>query len=1355
MTSVPHRSHRREETAAAERVLWDEAAAKGGPAGAAPWTEPSTRGVRSTETKPTRLHHFFERSCDLTPDAQALHADGRAYTYAELDELANRLAHLITGYGLSAGDRVGILLQRSTMLYASLLAILKTGATFVPIDPNLPADRVQFIAEDSDLSLMLTSAEFVALVEDAPADVVDVGRIGERLGEAPAHRPVVRHEGDPTCYIIYTSGSTGRPKGVEVAHSSICNFIEIVPEVYDVRSEDRVYQGMTIAFDFSIEEIWPTWAVGASLVAGPTDDARLGQGLAEFLQRMEISVLYCVPTVLATLEHDLPRIRSILVGGEACPADLVERWSTPERRMLNTYGPTEGTVTATWGELAPGRPVTIGKPLPTYEVRILDEEMNEVADGEPGEICIAGPGVARGYVNLPHVTEERFRPHPDGPRAGRIYRTGDLGRFMPDGEIEYLGRADSEVKIRGHRADLQEIENVLRREDAVADAAVKLTSGGDDVAAFLTLRAPVRDERALFELLHDSVVAALPPYMVPSFYEILPAMPMMVSGKVDRKNLPDPSTPRFVTTMGLVPPATDAEWGITEVWSKVFRIPEDQLSVEADFFMELGGHSLLAATATSELRRAHPDQDISIADIYTYPTVRDLARHLDAAPAYVPAAAAPDDRPAPLHHTSGRVALCGLAQVTTMVLAAMLVGSPLAAVLYSYGGQFSYALMWDMLLVGVLVSVLARVLLPFLGSRVLGRFVRPGHHALWGRQYYLLWCIDGLTRLSPLNLLTGTPMAAVYLRLLGARIGPDAHVGTAAIGLPSLVTVGARASIGYNSSVQTAQVEEGWVTIAPVHIGDDAFVGANALLQPGTRIEDGARLAEQSLASRNQTIPAGEHWLGSPARPGDGDDELLERMERRPLPSGRWPAPLAAGLLLGWLVLELMPFVLVLPSFLMIWAAALEFGLPVGLALTPAVGVVYVLTVCAVVAGGRKIVLRRTPTGIHPVRSGLGVRKWMADQLLSTSLESTNALYATMYTVPWLRALGAKVGPRSEVSTVGHIDPDLLTLGEGSFVADMASVGSAVYHHGHLYMERTVVGDRSFVGNAAFVPSGTRMGEGSLVGVASVPPADVPDGTSWLGSPAMFLPRRQDSGNYDESLTFRPSRGKVAARLVIEALRITVPPALIGLIGYLGLLASVALVPELTLLGFVAVLPLVALATGLTVVLAVVVLKWAIVGRYRQRVEPLWDNFVRRSEFVTGVYESAAVPALIGGLVGTPLIGPVLRLFGAQIGRRTYIGTTYLTEFDLVHIGDDAAVSTDVSLQTHLFEDRVMKMSHVEILPGASVGARSIVLYDTTVGAGASVDALSLVMKGEQPLPHTAWRGIPVRSATAALTSGR
>ena len=287
------------------------------------------------------------------------------------------------------------------------------------------------------------------------------------------------------------------------------------------------------------------------------------------------------------------------------------------------------------------------------------------------------------------------------------------------------------------------------------------------------------------------------------------------------------------------------------------------------------------------------------------------------------------------------------------------------------------------------------------------------------------------------------------------------------------------------------------------------------------------------------------------------------------------------------------------------------------------------------------------------------------------------------------------------------------------------------------------------MGNAALVPSGTRMGHGSLVGVHTVSPAEVPDGTSWLGSPAMFLPRRQDSGDYDESLTFRPTRGKVAARLIIEALRITMPPLLTGLIGYLGLLAAMALVPQLSPLAFMTVPPFLALTAGFAVVLAVALFKWIVVGRYRPRVEPLWDMFVRRSEFVTGLYEAAAVPALLGGLVGTPLLGPLLRLFGAKIGRRTYIATTYLTEFDLVHIGDDTLVAGGTSLQTHLFEDRVMKMSHVQILEQASVGPRSIVLYDTTIGTGASVDALSLVMKGEQLPTNTRWRGIPVRSTPA------
>jgi non-ribosomal peptide synthetase component F len=303
--------------------------------------------------KPCRLQHFFEASGDRAPDAIALDDGGRTITYRELDERANQLAHYLIRGGIGVGSRVGIVLPRSVWTYLGLLGILKTGATFVPIDPVSPPDRVAYIAADSALDLLLTTSDHVSDLqagEGGPTcPLLEVDSIADLCREFPRARPMVALEGDPTCYVIYTSGSSGRPKGVEVAQSSICNFIDVVPSVYNVRSTDRVYQGMTISFDFSIEEIWPTFARGATLVIGPNDSRRLGGELADFLDQAQVTVLYCVPTLLATIPRDLPMVRSLLVGGEACPAGIVDRWSRPGRRMLNTYGPTEATVTATWG----------------------------------------------------------------------------------------------------------------------------------------------------------------------------------------------------------------------------------------------------------------------------------------------------------------------------------------------------------------------------------------------------------------------------------------------------------------------------------------------------------------------------------------------------------------------------------------------------------------------------------------------------------------------------------------------------------------------------------------------------------------------------------------------------------------------------------------------------------------------------------------------------------------------------------------------------------------------------------------------------------------------------------------------
>jgi non-ribosomal peptide synthetase-like protein len=1308
--------------------------------------EPTPRAARRR-----RLHHFFEATCDRVPSEIALEDSGRSVTYRQLDERANQLAHHLCGLGIGSGSRVGILLHRSAQTYVSVLAVLKAGAAFVPIDPVSPQDRVAYICDDSALDLLITSRDLAASTADLgrPLLELDSDPVQAALEARPATRPAVDNEDDPPCYVIYTSGSSGRPKGVEVAQSSICNFISVVPDVYDVRPSDRVYQGMTIAFDFSIEEIWPTFAVGATLVVGPNDSRRLGAELADFLDDTGVTVFYYVPTLLSTIGRDLPAVRSLIVGGEACPAEIVERWSTPGRRILNTYGPTEATVTATWGELVAGRPVTIGRALPTYTVFLLDDDLKQVPDGEVGEICVGGPGVARGYVGRPELTADRFVCHPLVPDGGRLYRTGDLGRLLDNGEIEYLGRADSEVKIRGHRVDLQEIENVLLEDEEIAGAVAALVpaaGSGKELAAYITCRAAGRDDHSLTGRLHAQLCRRLPQYMVPSYLEILDSLPMLPSGKADRASLPAPTGGRFVSTDApYVPPETPLEKQISAVWAEAFGLDPADVSVEADFFLELGGHSLLAATAVSILRSRNIGRSPALGDVYAHPTVRSLAAHLEAASGQESSAAA-RPRPTPRRHGSVRVALCGTAQLGFLYALVLLFSLPIAVVYTINGGHVTATVLRQLALALPVVYVGGRWILPVVAGRLLAIGIRPGRYPLWGRAYVRLWAVQKLMEISPVNVLGGSPLLRPYLRLLGARVGRRCHIASGQLFLPTLIHIGDDAVVGYGAHLRPYVVEDGWVTVKPVVVGTGAHVGADSVLLPGARLGEGAALAEHSVAGRDQTIPAGERWAGSPSTRTTAADPVVETMTACTSAAKEWTRRHRRAFAVGLVILELLPFAIVAPGVALVWWWLLARGLVAGLVAAALVGPLYVLTACLVVAFTRRVVLPETPVGIYHLRSDLGVQKWFADKLLETSLATTNSLYATLYTAPWLRLLGARIGSGAEVSTAAHLDPDLLTLGPESFVADMASVGSAAFCNGHVAFRTTEVGWRAFVGNAAFVPSGTRMGDESLVGVHTVPPPEeVPSGSSWLGSPAIYLPKRQDSGSFAEGQTYRPLRRQVAERLVIEFFRVTLPASLFAVSIYLGIFGVSWVAEQGNVVAVVLAAPAAALLAGLAVVVAVAVVKWMVVGRYRPRIEPLWSRFVRRSEFVTGLYEAAAVPALLGALTGTPLLGPMLRLYGARIGRRTWLDTTFLTEFDLVRIGADAAVGTGVSLQTHLFEDRVMKMSVVTIEAGAAVGARSVVLYDAVVGSEVILESLSLVMKGERLTPGTQWRGIPAQ----------
>ncbi|MFJ3824507.1 Pls/PosA family non-ribosomal peptide synthetase [Streptomyces nodosus] len=1337
-----------------------------------------------------RMHRFFESTCDRAPSAVALECEQERLTYAALDARANQVAHQLRALGVARGSRVAVMLPRCVDLYACLLGIGKAGAVFVPIDPASPPDRIAFILSDAEVAVLLTTSalgDAAAGAEKAGGcRVIRVDTWEQALAARPTARPpsvipaAGRAERDPLAYITYTSGSSGRPKGVEIAQSSICNFLRVVTPVYDVRAHDRVYQGMTISFDFSVEEIWPTWMAGATLVAGPTGPGRLGDELADFLEEHEITVLYCVPTLLATVPRDLPRIRSIVVGGEACPGRLVERWSRPGRRILNTYGPTETTVTATWTELLPGRPVTIGRPLPTYSAVLLDERCRPVPSGSVGEICLGGPGLARGYVGRPDLTADRFIEHRLAPRGGRLYRTGDLGRITDDGEIEYLGRADAEVKIRGYRVALGEIDDVLLEDPGVAEAVTALvaaptpehrdTAGrgdgegdGDTVlAAYVvpatngrTAHPADRDGRGAGTTAPDDTLAVrlnqrlrrtLPAYMVPSFLDVLDRLPAMPSGKVDRRRLPAPSGRRLGDTGRVVPARGAWETRVRDVWAQVLGIAPESLSAEADFFTDLGGHSLLAARAVSLLRGQDDGTGLTLRDLYGHPTVRTLAARLSASESTAGTTTAAPPRAEALRHGRGRIALAGLAQAGTFYLLLVLLTLPVAVTYATRHGTVSGWRLAEPAFALIAGYLLLRWIVPVVLARPLAAGIGPGRYPLWGVTYLRLWALNLLlAAFSPLRVLSGSPLMAPYLRLLGARVGARTTIATGMIALPALLRIGDDAAIGYGASLRSWEVVDGWVTVAPITIGERSYVGANAVLEPGASLGRRAGLGEQSLIGQGEAVPEGARRAGSPGRPVEALTPAVETMLERDGDLDPWRPRHRAAALLGLLFLEGAVLVMAGPSIALFWFAWLRWGTLAGLAATLVSGPVWVVTVCCVVALGKRLVLPRIPLGIQPARSSLGVRKWVADKLLEDSLTFTNSLYATLYTVPWLRLLGARVGRGAEVSTTAYIDPDLLTLGEASFVADMASVGSAAFAADRVAFGPTEVGSRAFVGNAALVPAGTELGAGSLIGVGTVPPPDrVPEGTTWLGSPALRLPVRQSSGPYPEELTYRPPRKAVRGRLAIEFFRIVVPPTVLEISAYLYLRVLSGLAPRAGVTAAVAVVsPGLVVGAVLTALACCVTVKHLVVGRYRPRVEPLWNLFVRRTEFVTGLFEGAAVPAGVGALAGTPFLPRVLRLFGARIGRRTWIGTTFLTEFDLVEVGDDAAVGVNVSLQTHLFEDRVMKMSTVTVRSGTSIGTRAIVLYDAVVGEGVRLGPLSLVMKGEQLAPGTMWHGLP------------
>jgi non-ribosomal peptide synthetase-like protein len=627
---------------------------------------------------------------------------------------------------------------------------------------------------------------------------------------------------------------------------------------------------------------------------------------------------------------------------------------------------------------------------------------------------------------------------------------------------------------------------------------------------------------------------------------------------------------------------------------------------------------------------------------------------------------------------------------------------------------------------------------------IIGRY-SPGKHPVWGLYYFRFWLVDRIHNLGAVGLLSGTPAMSLYYRLMGARIGRHSIIDTPFCGAFDLVTVGEDTCIGSETHLLGYRIEEGYLVLDRVEIGSRCFVGIHSCIGLDTRMEDDSRLGDLSLLADGETICAGDTWHGSPAEPGGvpvpepGDEEV----RRRPFLFGVMHFVLV-GLL--WLFL----FVTVIPGLAVVVSAFALGGSVWGVASVFLAVPVNTASFCLFVAALKALVLRRVKPGTYRIESWLFLRKWFVDALMNISRVYMHAVYTTIYLPPWLRMMGARIGRLAEISTVSQVTPDLIEIADGSFFADGSMIGGRRFFRGQVQFSRNRIGRRSFVGNNAILPIGTNLGEHCLLGVLSTPPErreTTPAGSEWLGSPSFSLPHRQKVEGFDPSVTYAPTRRLYAQRLIIDAIRIVTP----GIITWFAGLAFFTLLEQgwlhLSLWAICLLAPLAAFAIAVAAALCVVAVKKVVMGRFEPVIKPLWSRYVWWNEVVNGAHETAGAPAL-SPLVGTLLFNRYLRLIGCKIGEWAYVGTTLFSEFDLVDIGDYAALNAGVVVQNHLFEDRIMKSSYLKIGDECSVGNMSVILYDSEMKQGSTVSPLSLLMKGESIPERSRWIGIPTRRLT-------
>lgn len=1275
----------------------------------------------------------------------------RVLSYGDLlrrvDELA---AGLTQSIGAASGDDEPIVVlalpREDPDLYAAQLAAWRIGAAFTCIDPAFPLGHVaEVIADARPVAIVADAAQSARLATLAGSTPI----VATDRAASAAPLPPARDDPRRLAYLIYTSGSTGRPKGVLIEQGSIAHLVATDVDRFRLGLDDRVAQCSSAAYDSSLEETWLAFAVGATLVPLDDETVRLGPDLVPWLAREGITVLCPPPTLLRATAcrepwRELPALRLLYVGGEALPQDLADRWSLG-RRMENGYGPTECTVTVVRGPVEPGRPVSIGRAVEGSVAHVLDEALEPVAEGEVGELCIAGPQLARGYRGLPALTAERF---PEHPRFGRLYRTGDLVRRRCDGDLEYLGRCDAQVKLRGHRIELEAVEAALAEDPSVFEAACRVESsdGRATLVAFVVPTDPDRPPDPV--ALRDRVRQRLPAAAVPGRIASIERLPRTIGGKLDRRSLP--ALAAEVAVAAVVPDG-GLEARVAIAFAAATR-HAGAVDSDADFFEDLGGDSLAAVDALLRLRDDPATTAATVRDIYLHRTPRALAAALRDASGRRTTVESSRSSGA-----RGSVVRSAVAQSAWILCEVWVLGAAAAAIailgperlvgaLGARGAAYAAPPLAAALLAA---AVPASVLVAASVKRVAVGRIAEGRVEAWTARWVRHWIARQAARLVPWGLLAETEFASMALRMLGARVGRRVHVARGVVIDDGwdLLAIGDDAALRRDAMVVPAALRAGGVEFAPIAIGARAIVGVRATVAPGASIGADAEVEPLASIEGGFALPDGERWGGVPAaRRGDArssplrGDALSPLLHATLLLATRLGGPAALALALVATV-DLVGALVGGDPF-GACAAWLERPVVTIEGLATAALVLVVATPLALVASA--LALRaagRVPSGEVPLRSLAALRiSWK-----SAALDAAGAqLSGTLLWPLWLRLAGMRVGRGCEISTIIDVVPETIAIGAESFFADGIYLGSPEVGRGAVRIAMTELGRDTFLGNHAVVPAGARLPQGLFLGVATIAPdrLDRSDaGSGWFGQPPMRLPRREVVA-LDRALTHEPSLPRRVQRLAWECARFLLPmPILLVGAGWFAMVAEAA--ERDPLAAALLVGPLATLAAGASLVALVVALKWTLLGRVRPGQHGLWSSWCSRWDFLFVAWGLWGRGTL-ARLDGTPWLAMVLRATGMRIGRRVLLGRgfTQVVDPDMLAFGDEATVACQ--FQAHTFEDRVLKLDRVRIGAGATAGENAVLLYGADVGDGAEVAPGSVVMKRQRLEGGRRHAGAPV-----------